>query len=165
MGGHRFWVRFLSVWLQCARGTQQRSLVNSPTQNIPPPPNQHQARASHPALLPHEYEALFAEHTRALEDALVAGAKEALGQILGPLLPKQLAAAAAKAAAAKAAAAKAAAPSSGDPSSSGQPEWPRVDPARLAPPLTSYPGLLNSGGLMDSLEGDARWGRASPDAR
>jgi hypothetical protein len=130
-----------------------------------------QGRASHPALQPHEYVALFTDHTAALEDAVVAAAKDALAPLLLPLLPPALVAAGEAArAAAKAASVGTltAILSSGGviPSTGGAaPEWPRVEARALAGPLRSCEALLRDEGAAAALEGDGRWARASEGAR
>lgn len=130
-----------------------------------------QRRASHPALAPRDYEALFDDHLRSLDDAVVAACKEALAPLLAPLLPPDVAAAgkAARAVAksgAVAAVLAGAAPQASGGGPLGAVQWPAVDARLLAPPLTSYGALLAAPHAVRALEADAAgWGRASPEAR
>lgn len=116
---------------------------------------------------------MFGDHVRAIEAAIVAGARDALAPLLAPLLPAFLVAAgeAVRTAAAKAAAAAAPPSASGGPmpprdaDAEAPPEWPRVDARLLAPPLRELAALLEDGDVAASLEGDARWAKASDEQR
>lgn len=139
-----------------------------PNKPCPPKPQQHQGRAANPALLPHEYESLFLEHTQGLADALIAACKEALAPLLTPLLPPALAAAGEAARAAAKASVGDKGGATGGAGGGGlppPPPWPGVDARTLPEALRSYAAAVGAAPAAAALEGDARWGRTSEELR
>ena len=132
-----------------------------------------QGRATHAAITAAEREAVFMDHVRGIEDAIVAGAKAALEPLLGPLLPPFLVTAGTAAKAAAAAAAGVQAPQSqqhqqqqqqqpqAGPSGTTPPEWPQVDARALAPPLRDLSALLDAAETRTALEDSPGWQKAS----